>query len=390
MGSWFSNLHIRRNADVTETAVMDCIVKRMRAEGYYITESQDEADSVVTFFSKDDSQWISVCSDTFAHDDPESCARIAEPFSAELHTDVLGISCFDSDYLYLNLINSEEQLDAWIGIGSGKEVGITRRSNLTAWKKKVKDYPAFSAKAKEQYVCAEEFLAEIESCIGLPMMQSATSLEDVNDRGQDENVTRLHFKRSDNTENHVLPRLQLWVHSMLCSDGESSFVEVLNHGGEGRGLSVFFVGPYVEHEEITFRNVMMRKWVRGDVVTTPIQLQKVRLLDGQWAYYYHDPKYRILPKARDRAPVLKQKERSICVDFTPAGNPRKMLDITVVFVPDQNPTGQTGWNAWYSYGSKKAFIKSHNEQEIKIWKRIQATGTNPGGWLRLLKEEDFD
>ena len=173
---------------------------------------------------------------------------------------------------------------------------------------------------------------------------------------------------------------------MPCFDGKSSFIEVLNHGGEGRGLSVFFVGPYVEKEEITFTNVKMMKWDRGEAVAIPIQLEKVQLSDGQWAYYYHDPQYRLLPKAPDRAPIMKQKERSIYINFTPVGNPRKMLDITVAFVPDQNPLGQTGWNIWHAHGSKKAFIEYHN----KIWKRVRAIETNPDSCLPLLKEEDFD
>lgn len=387
MGSWFSNLHIRKNGTVTEETIVNYINNLMTARQFLPAESEADADGTVAIVDGEECQWFSVYSDLFSHDDLDSCKAVAMPMSAELHTDVMGISCFDSDYLYLNLFNAEDKTDAWVGIGRGGDFGIKRCTGVSAWKKKVSDYPVFAAKAKEQYIYAEEFLAEIESCIDLPMMQSAASLEYMIDLGLDKKATYLYFKRSDNAEVDDLPKLQLWSYSgMPCFDGKSSFVEALNHGGEGKGLSVFFVGPYVEREEITFTNVKMMKWVRGEAVAIPIQLEKVQLTEGQWAYYYHDPQYKFLPKAPDRAPIMKQKERSIYINFTPVGNSRKMLDITVVFVPDQNPLGQTGWNVWHAHGSKKAFIEYHN----KIWKRVRAVETNPDSCLPLLKEEDFD
>ena len=138
---------------------------------YELVACEQDADIVVAVLDSQNSNWISICSQAFAHDDPDSCKDIAAPLSAQLHTDVMGIACFDSDYLYLNLINADESVDAWIGIGAGKELGITRRNNVTAWKKKVADYPAFSAAVKGTYICADEFLAVTDSCLGLPTEQ---------------------------------------------------------------------------------------------------------------------------------------------------------------------------------------------------------------------------
>ena len=90
----------------------------------------------------------------------------------------------------------------------------------------------------------------------------------------------------------------------------------------------------------------------------------MQLPDGQWAYYPHDPGLRIPPRVDERLPPSKQLEvvyeRSITVRFVPHGNPRKILDITVVLVPDQNPEGLFGWNVWKEWGSKKAFIAFTN------------------------------
>ena len=165
MGSWFSNLHIRKTEEITRERVCNCIKDSLAEKKCTQVECADDADFVVAVYIASNSNWISVCSQAFAHDDPDSCKNIAAPLSAQLHTDVLGIACFDSDYFYLNLINAEESVDAWIGIGAGKELGITRRNNVTAWKKKVADYPAFSAAVKGAYICADGFLTvQIVAC----------------------------------------------------------------------------------------------------------------------------------------------------------------------------------------------------------------------------------
>lgn len=174
-----------------------------------------------------------------------------------------------------------------------------------------------------------------------------------------------------------------------CFLGKYSVVSGLNVGGESRGLSVFFVGPYVEHDEITFSDVCFLTGKVNKRKSSPFELRKVQLADGQWAYYYHDPGFRIPPKVKDGLSLSKQLnesfERSISVRFMPHGNPRKILDITVALVPDKNPEGQTVWNVWYPHGSKRAFIEEYNRR----W----ATLIFPGATLdpnMSLREEDYD
>ena len=62
---------------------------------------------------------------------------------------------------------------------------------------------------------------------------------------------------------------------------------------------------------------------------------------------------------KEKRAVLEYNQR-ISVSFTPRGNPRKMLDITLAFIPHEHRQGGTQCNIWHPYGSKKAFIEHYN------------------------------
>lgn len=391
MGSWFSNIHIRKCETVTEPSVAKYINKLLAAQQYFPAESENDADGAVAIVCDEGNQWISVYSDLLSLEEPKSFEKIAAPLSAQLHTDVLGISCFDSDYLYLNLINTDEKTDAWLGIGSASGLGIKRRSGLAAWKNKVHDFTAFSKAAKNKYDFAEEFLENAESCLGLPEQYGAASYEYLQDLDPDQKARYFYFKLSDDRKPHeptkLIPRM---FSGMPCFLDKSSYVDGINIGGESRGISVYFLGSYVENDEITFSDVCFVKWKGNEPRSIPFSLSKVQLADGQWAYYYHDPGFRIPSKVDDRLPVSKrmrvETEHSINVEFVPHGNPRKILDITVVLVPDKNPEGQTGWNVWHRWGSKKAFIDQFNQ----TWDKYRKQTLNPDTCPPILKEEDYD
>lgn len=368
MGSWFSNIHIRKNETATEETIEKCIGKMMASKHYLPCTSEIDADGAIAVVVSEDCCWISIYSDLLSLEVPSKCAEIMAPLSSELHTDVLGISCFDSDYLYLNLINTSDKTDAWIGIGSASGLGIKRRSGLSAWKKKVSDFHVFSGSVKKKYVFAEEFLAAVERCLELPTIQSSASYEYLKDLELDKKARYFYFKLPEDMKPKEPVKLVPHFRScMPCVLDKPSVVDGINVGGESRGLSVYFIGPYVEHDEITFSNVCFVKWKNGRTESIPFDLTKVQLPDGQWAYYYHDPGFRIPAKVDDRLPMSKrmrvENERSIIVRFVPHGNPGKLLDITVALVPDKNPEGQTSWNVWHFWGSKEKFI----EQFDKIW-----------------------
>ena len=388
MGSWFSNLHIRKTEVITRESVGNCIRDTLAEKKCTQVECAEDADFAVTVYIAQNSNWISICSQVFAHDDPDSCKDIAAPLSAQLHTDVMGIACFDSDYLYLNLINADESVDAWIGIGAGKELGITRRNNVTAWKKKVADYPAFSAAVKGTYVCADEFLAVTDSCLGLPTEQGGISLDYLKDTSLQQDAFLLYFRKAEESRS-AGPNIQICYmrYALPCFDGQENSVSFLNDGNEFCGLSVYFLGPFVEHEEITFSDIRLG-YLRDSF--RDLELKKIQLSDGQWAYYSHIPDILMPPGIRGRMKPEKryqlEQERMRKISFVPHGNPRKMLDVTVLIIPDGNPDNQAKWNIWHQHGSKEAFINWHN----KIWKKVRAFETDPNQLLPLLKLEDFD
>ena len=391
MGSWFSNLHIRKNELLSKGTIIAYITKIMAQRQYTLVPSEEEADAAFAIVTGKDSQWYSVYSDLFNFENPKAFTEYAAPMSEELGTDILGIACFDSDYLYLNLVGAAGKVDAWACIGSAAGLGIRRRTNLTAWKQKVDHFDHFQASVKQKYVFAEEILGQIENCIHLPLDYAMASYEYLADLGLEDGAACLYFKLPEAMKSQEPPRLfQRTASLMPCRLGEPATVEAVNEGGASTGLSVFFIGPYVEHEELTFSDVCIVRFKNNQTESFPIELKKVQLTDGQWAYYYHDPGYRIPPKADERLPVTKrwriESQRQIVVRFIPHGNPRKVLDITVVLVPDRNPQGQTGWNVWYRFGSKKAFIEHYNNNIIKYCK----SGKLPNWENLLLREEDFD
>lgn len=391
MGSWFSNIHIRKCETVTETSVAEYISKLVTAQQYLPAASESDADGAVAIVCDEDNPWISVYSDLLSFEEPKAFEKIAAPLSAQLHTDVLGISCFDSDYLFLNLINSDEKTDAWLGIGSASGLGIKRRSGLAAWKNKVHDFAAFSKAAKEKYIFAEEFLGNAESCLGLPELYAAACYEYLQDLKLDLKAKYFYFKLPDDIKIREPTKLVPRIYSgMPCFLDKPSVVDGINVGGESRGLSVFFLGTYVEREEITFSDVCFVKCRNNQNQSIPFTLSKVQLPDGQWAFYYHDPGFRIPPKVDDRLPMSKrmrvEDEQRIAVRFVPHGNPDKIMNITVVLVPDKNPEGLTFWNAWHRWGSKRAFIDQFNI----TWEKQRELSPNPNTYPSILKEEDFD
>ena len=389
MGSWFCNLQIRKKENVTKDAVLGALVEFMKNRGYLPVEKAEEANATVAIVADTQCPWISVYSDGLMHDDSDSCSAIATPVSARLHTDVVGIACFDSDYLYLNLVNADEEVNGWVGIGKGAELGIKRRNSLTPWKKKVADYPAFSAAAKESYICADEFLSVAAPCLGLPVEQSATSLDYLKNEELNAQAIYLYFCAEDENLDTRVPKLASCYlrYALPCLNGKKNKMAALNVGTASKGLTICFMGPFVEHEEINFEDVTIKD-LAGKQCYYPL-LKKKQLPDGQWAYVGHVADYEILPAIPKRITDARRRrledERIIWIYFTPYGNPRKMLDVTVSIFPDENPQGQAIWNVWHRHGSKSAFIKYHN----KTWKMLRNFESEENCYP-LFKESDFD
>ena len=293
MGSWFSNIHIRKGETITQDTVEETIVKLLEGKGYYLTSTEDNAGGSAAIISDEHSGWFSVYSELLTFEEPEHFTEMAMPISRQLQTDVLGISCFDSDYLYLNLINAGSKTNAWVGIGSAAAYDIHRRTNLRAWETKVAFFLNFSAYAKTRYVFAEEFLAKAERCLTLPQTYSAANWDELQESGLNKRAKLLYFKSvaksSSQKQNPIKPRLHLEPDGDCfspCTTEEKSTLYLKNWGGGSKGLSIYFTGPYVKNDELTFSDTTLWRWKGNDLEAHPFELQKICMPDGKWVYYY--------------------------------------------------------------------------------------------------------
>lgn len=377
MGNWFSNMHIRKKEGLTGGKVTNALLQMMCSQQYEPVELETDADGALIVINSESSEWFSVYSNLIPFVAPAK-KKLAKPLSKELHTDVLCIADYDSDLVYMNLINADERVNAWAAVGQPYALSRLCRLNLGAWKKKVTDFDKFKTSFRAKYLFAEDVLDEIEELLCLPRTYSGASFEDLEEFGTDAKETKLYFRLTALPQQNELPKLRFWSRSLMpCSMETANAVSVLNMGSASKGLSVYFIGSYVEKDEITFSDVCFS----GHSDEIPVELTKIQLQDGQWAYYYHASDLSLPPKIDGRLPMRRQmdmeSERKICLKFTPHGNKRKLLDITVVLVPDENPAGQIGWNVWQEYGSKAEYIKEYNA-------RFTSDIHPP------LKESDFD
>lgn len=385
MGSWFANMSVRRSGTVTVEAVADYVLGLMQ-ERRFEGASAEDADGVVVLLAGEGAEWITVCSDLLPLEEPEEFAAIGTALSGALRADVLGAACFDSDFLWLNLLNAEQKLDGWVGVGSGKELGFTRRNKLTPWKKKVRDYDRFARCARDSYIIADGFLADTADCLGLPVCQSNASVDHLKELDPEGRAVYLYFRQQEDARVQEKVRMATYDHTLPCLVGYENYTQAINLGAAGTGMKIWFLVPGVETDEVTFENV--RLWIGNDI--RPIELTKARWDDGRWAWCWHDSELPIPPGVTGRMKKEKrwelERQRQFSIHFTPRGNSRKTLDIQIGFVPDENPEGGTWWYVWRNFGSKEAFIKDHN----KTWKMVRAYSGDESDCLPYLKASDFD
>lgn len=361
MGSYFANLFVK-SKDIN---ILTEKISEYYASRGIISCDNENADIEISLFSPENSEWTSVCSDAFMHTD---ILDLANPLSVAANADVISVACFDSDYLFLNLINPADSTNAWLNIGKSYEIKAPHRSNITAWKNKVRNFESFKLAAKEKYVCAEEFFFSSAENLGL-------SPEQIDLYEFPESCIKLYFtapqKEGGNPTKFTLPTYNL----NPCQIGKHDCCSFYNTGSSSRGIAVVFTGNYAENDEITFDRTAIRTVSEKPLspfVSTPITLKKIKLTNGQSAYYWEDPKFKI-PEcvSTDLPPMVYQKKvfsREIIVDFVPKGNPRKVLDICVTLIPLSNPiNGQSSWNVWQGhYNSKLEFIEEQNKDNKEL------------------------
>lgn len=371
MGAWFSNLHIKKES-TSESDIKRWILAYFLEKGFVQADS-NTADFEVNILASESSHWISVYCDAFTHTDILS---LSPRISQNSGNDVLGIACFDSDYLFLNLLNVNENRDLWLNIGDSPELKKPRRSKVLSWKNSVKNIDAFRSAAKKDYVCAEDFLLSVQDELDLSFEQST---------GFDlpDSASKMYFS-TPQKDSSLLTKLEIKFFDLMpCVPGKRETCLVNNRGASSRGLAVLFVGNYVENDEITIDNASFCFWDHwGNQVDVPITFTKRQLSDGQWVYYWEDKNFKIPqvvsqnlpPKVRDD----KESLNSFGIRYTPNGNKRKFLDITVVFAPLSNWSGgQCFWRVWAHSSSKQKFIETHNQGWKKCSPNLEEVLLNP-------------
>ena len=376
MGAFFSNLHIRKGEN-TNTTVIETVVTEYFQKKNLIASDAENADVEVLVYEPANGEWLSVYCDGIMCED---YLAFAPTLSEKCCTDVLTAACFDSDYLFVNLCNADHNTDANLNIGKPYGMKVIRRSNISSWKHIVKDFASFKADTKKDYVCAEDFLSSLSSQLDLPFEQSAGF-------AAPEECKVLYFAAK--SKDDIKPTMLRAYHFDLvpCKPGKRSAFFVQNHGAASKGIAVLFRGDYVKNDEITFEDVELA-YIGGhdEWVTIPITLEKCTLGNGECAYMWKDPSFRIPPAVSDDLPpVAKQNlasKRSFGVRYTPYGNKRKFLDITVTLLPLSNNSGLCSWRVWGYSISKRDYIESYNTMKKRF--------SGMHGGAELLNPDDYD
>ena len=380
MGMSFENIHFRKNEYYRLDLLIHHLTERMQANGYVPINDGTEGDVSINICEPLEGDWVSIASELFLFRDDSGMRKEMEPFARLFHTDVIGAFCCDSDFLVLNLLGEDREKMGKIVAGS-PYAGWSRRGCLTPWKSVVRDFESLKLLAKDEYCCTEELFSEMTKLLNMTEDQAFL---DVNSLFRDDEIVsvKLSFRIQEKTEDSdALPKLKIWQYSLMpCVADSFNCVYAINTGGSSRGIGVMFYGDFAEKDELTFRDVSFRfgadKGAGENII--PVNLEKVKLKDGKYAYYWTDKEFMIPAAVSKNVPEPKREkmmyDRSFGVFFTPQGNTRKLLDIKVVFYPLANPRdGQTSWMVYSLYGSKEKFIEGYN-------------AIFPG----KLKREDFD
>ena len=364
MGLFLSNFHVRNN-NINKDLLYNKFTEIICSKGYRQVEQEETADLSLHFYDPK-GNWVSVCSDFFEFIDESSVKNICNPISTLLNTDVLAIGVFDSDFLFLNLINSNDCTDAFAYTGHTTSKKFNRHMAINAWKDKVNNFESFKTAFKEKYVCAENALERIEPALQINIGQALFCPEILSDIKDKENIHTIFFTLSDKSKSDNLPVFKFPVYDQTpCEIDKEKFISAINEGGTSKGIAVSFSCDYVENNEIEFQSVQLEydlyNYPRKII---PLTLSKIKTADGKWIYYAQEMQFRIPEKVKEGLPLKKSMnekfQKLFGVSFTPIGNPRKLLDICVHLIPLKNPSAQCCWCVWHNFESKHVFIEMHN------------------------------
>ena len=315
MGYSFSNIQIKnkgRTVDVDRVLEVLTAGKNLRK-----AEAGEEADIIIAIHPGKDEGWATVVSDLFDQDD-QALVSFARSLSDAFQTEAMIIGCFDSDYLFLNLLDSRNDVDIWAACGHypGK---APRRSNYNAWKDYVTDVSAFREAMRKDRVFAEECLEEVEPIISLPAKQS---LQCVETAAEEAEFVCCRYMLAGDEKPDDPPRFELCrVRPLEFYLDRPNGIGFLNHGGPSRGVAVYISGEPLGRQKAEIERVeLLMHGVTGEWVKVPVEMDKVELDNGLIGFYGKCPSVRI-PKPIPKGLTLKKYidmefDRSINVYFS--------------------------------------------------------------------------
>ena len=348
MGSTFSNISIRKTSFLTTEMVAETLSTILTEKGFTCS-SEESADISFAVFSLPSSQWFTVCENGMLFDDFTEQYDIANILSANLKSDTLRISCFDSDYIFLNLLNPQTKMDAWASVGCSAGLGIRRRSGLSAWKDYISDISTFRQALKKRYVFAEALLGEISTELKLPYEQSFSVFDCLSETLPEYEIQYLHFSMPISRSCSELPTLDHYTYGLRpCIAGQPTVVSCINKGGTGKGIEIFISGKSIERYDITFTEVTLAYWNRAKQQDhTPVILEKREMPDGSIGYYGAVKNFRIPEKVSTSLPqavrVKKESDLHFWFRCVPQYTDSFSVKIKIVVRPIQNPDGAIVW-----------------------------------------------
>lgn len=393
MGSTFSNLHIGKNGNFGLKELEKFFTEAMTKKGYKIVGKED-AEVTAAIYFPEESKWASIACEEFSFFDREKTREVAAPLSEAFSADVITVYCCDSDFMFLNLINSPKNKDGWINVG--RPYGnLLRRTSFKPWEEAAGDLDALKAIMKGDNVFAEDAWYNAgKNLFGMTGEQCGLTA-DYTENLKKEALVMLYFALPDNEIKKEPSKLEILSFNLMpCKIGESKCVFAVNKGGASTGIAVEFFGEFTENDEITFEDVTFVSDIRRNWEGTPITLKKVNGTKGEVIWYWEDKSFKIPPRVNPDLPWSKKMDmefdREFGVRFTPKGNPRKVLDIKVAIIPlkcfDQNNIAL--WYVWKGHSSKKAFIEHNHEHCKKALIPMDESELKKSGFY--LSEEDFD
>ena len=306
MGYSFSNIQIKNKGRAVN---VDRLLEVLTAgKNLRKAEAEEEADIIIAIHPGEENGWATVVSDLFDQDD-EALTGYARSLSEAFQTEAMIIGCFDSDYLFLNLLDTRNDADIWSACGHypGK---APRRSNYNAWKDYVTDVSAFRKAMRKDRVFAEECLEEVEPIISLPAKQS---LQCVETAAEEADFICFRYMLAGDEKPDDLPRFELGtIRTIGYHFYEPNLITFLNHGGASRGVAVFIGGePFDTHKAEIEKVEIQMHGSNGEWLFLPVDMKKVEYENGLKGFYGTCASVRIPKAIPDNLPSKKTYEYGV-------------------------------------------------------------------------------